>query len=161
MVQYIWAYDYNSCLQVINQMVSGGSFALLAEFLPGVKVLIQVAGQLHVYVERPQWTITNWLWWIFIYLIWCHDKKYILDIKEYWLWRFHKAFTFLKIRYVHLHCFEQYCEISSFSWFVTISHKLVEYSQTWKKKEVTYYFEFFNTFLILTFHVHRPFRLHF
>ena len=54
MVQYIWAYDYNSCLQVINQMVSGGSFALLAEFLPGVKVLIQVAGQLHVYVERPQ-----------------------------------------------------------------------------------------------------------
>lgn len=54
MVQYIWAYDYNSCLQVINQMVSGGSFTLLADFLPGVKVLIQVAGQLNVYVERPQ-----------------------------------------------------------------------------------------------------------
>ena len=54
MVQHIWAYDYNSCLQVINQMVSGGSFALLAEFLPGVKVLIQVASQLGVYIERPQ-----------------------------------------------------------------------------------------------------------
>ena len=53
LVQYIWAFDYNSCLQVINQMVSGGSFTLLAEFLPGVKVLIQVAGQLGVYVERP------------------------------------------------------------------------------------------------------------
>jgi len=54
MVQHIWACDYNSCLQVINQMVSGGSFALLAEFLPGVKVLIQVASQLGVYIERPQ-----------------------------------------------------------------------------------------------------------
>ena len=43
-----------SCLQVINQMVSGGSFALLAEFLPGIKVLIQVASQLGVYVKRPQ-----------------------------------------------------------------------------------------------------------
>lgn len=54
LVQYIWSFDYNSCLQVINQMVSGGSFTLLAEFLPGVKVLIQVASQLGVYVERPQ-----------------------------------------------------------------------------------------------------------
>ena len=53
LVQYIWAFDYNSCLQVINQMVSGGSFTLLAEFLPGIKVLIQVASQLGVYVERP------------------------------------------------------------------------------------------------------------
>lgn len=54
MIQYVWAYDYNSCIQVINQMVSsGGSFALLAEFLPGVKVLIQVASQMGVYIERP------------------------------------------------------------------------------------------------------------
>ena len=54
MIQYVWAYDYNSCIQVINQMVSsGGSFALLAEFLPGVKVLIQVARQMGVYIERP------------------------------------------------------------------------------------------------------------
>ncbi len=54
MVQYIWAFDYNGCLQVINQMVSGGSFSLLADFLPGVKVLIQVAGQLGVYIEHPK-----------------------------------------------------------------------------------------------------------
>ena len=69
MIQYVWAYDYNSCLQVINQMVSsGGSFALLAEFLPGVKVLIQVASQMGVYIERPasQWFVflKNDFWWI-------------------------------------------------------------------------------------------------
>ena len=49
----IFSFPY-SCLQVINQMVSGGSFALLAEFLPGIKVLIQVASQLGVYVKRPE-----------------------------------------------------------------------------------------------------------
>jgi hypothetical protein len=54
MVQFIWAYDYNSCLLVVNQLVSSGSFAILAEFLPGVKVLIQVSSQLGVYIERPQ-----------------------------------------------------------------------------------------------------------
>ena len=54
MIQYVWAYDYDTCLQVVNQMVSsGGSFALLAEFMPGVKVLIQVAKQMGVYIERP------------------------------------------------------------------------------------------------------------
>jgi hypothetical protein len=51
---YIWAYDYNSCLAVIHRMISSGSFDVLAEFMPGVKILIQVASQLGAYVERSR-----------------------------------------------------------------------------------------------------------
>lgn len=50
--EYIWAYDYGSCLTVLNLLVSSGSFSVLSQFLPGVKVLIQVASQLGVYLER-------------------------------------------------------------------------------------------------------------
>ena len=50
--EYVWSYDYNSCLAVLNQLVSTGSFAVLSQFIPGVKVLIQVASQLGVYIER-------------------------------------------------------------------------------------------------------------
>ena len=50
----VYAYDYGGCLQNINAMVSGGSFAMLADFLPGVKVLVQVAMQLGIYLERQQ-----------------------------------------------------------------------------------------------------------
>jgi len=53
-VRQIWAYDYNSCLTVIQQMISTGSFDVLAEFMPGVKVLIQVAMQLGTYLEGPR-----------------------------------------------------------------------------------------------------------
>jgi len=53
-VRHIWAYDYNSCLTVIQQMISSGSFDILAEFMPGVKVLIQVAMQLGTYLEGPR-----------------------------------------------------------------------------------------------------------
>ena len=48
----VYAYDYGGCLQNVNAMVSGGSFAMLADFLPGVKVLVQVAMQLGIYLER-------------------------------------------------------------------------------------------------------------
>ena len=48
----VYAYDYNGCLQNVNAMVSGGSFAMLADFLPGIKVLVQVAVQLGIYLER-------------------------------------------------------------------------------------------------------------
>ena len=48
----VYAYDYNGCLQNVNAMVSGGSFAMLADFLPGIKVLVQVAMQLGIYLER-------------------------------------------------------------------------------------------------------------
>ena len=54
LVIFIWAFDYKSALKVINLMVSGGSIAILADFLPGVKALIQVASQLGVYLKRPQ-----------------------------------------------------------------------------------------------------------
>ena len=53
-VLHIWAYDYNNCLGVIHRMISSGSFDILAEFMPGVKVLIQVAAQLGVYLERSR-----------------------------------------------------------------------------------------------------------
>lgn len=48
----VYAYDYSGCLQNVNAMVSGGSFATLADFLPGIKVLVQVAMQLGIYLER-------------------------------------------------------------------------------------------------------------
>ena len=48
----VYAYDYDGCLQNVNAMVSGGSFAMLADFLPGVKVLVQVAMQLGIYMGR-------------------------------------------------------------------------------------------------------------
>jgi len=44
------AYDYASSLRTVNELVSTGSFAVLSEFLPGVKVLVQVASQLGVYL---------------------------------------------------------------------------------------------------------------
>ena len=50
----VYAYDYGGCLQNVNAMVSGGSFAMLADFLPGIKVLVQVAMQLGIYLERQQ-----------------------------------------------------------------------------------------------------------
>jgi hypothetical protein len=53
-VLHVWAFDYNSCLAVIHRLISSGSFDILAEFMPGVKVLIQVAMQLGAYLERPR-----------------------------------------------------------------------------------------------------------
>ena len=56
LVRHAWSYDYPSCLSTVNELVSSagpGAFALLSEFLPGVKVLVQVATQLGVYVEPP------------------------------------------------------------------------------------------------------------
>ncbi len=51
----VHAYDYPGCLQTVNAMVSsGGSFSALADFLPGIKVLVQVATQLGVYLDRQQ-----------------------------------------------------------------------------------------------------------
>jgi len=47
-------YDYMSCTQVISGLIAGGSFAELADFMPGIKVLIQVAQQSGVYLEQTQ-----------------------------------------------------------------------------------------------------------
>jgi len=51
-LQYIWQYDYQSCMQVISGLIAGGSFAEMSDFMPGVKVLLQVAQQQGVYVEQ-------------------------------------------------------------------------------------------------------------
>merc|ERR1711915_534006 len=50
-LQHIWQYDYQSCMQVISGLIAGGSFAEMSDFMPGVKVLLQVAQQQGVYVE--------------------------------------------------------------------------------------------------------------
>jgi len=50
--EFVWSYDYKSCLLVLNQLASTGSFVVLSQFIPGIKVLIQVAQQLGVYIER-------------------------------------------------------------------------------------------------------------
>jgi hypothetical protein len=41
-------------LQVISGLIAGGSFAELADFMPGVKMLLQVAQQAGVYIEHQQ-----------------------------------------------------------------------------------------------------------
>ncbi len=50
-VSHMWAGDYASCLAIVNELVSTGSFAVLSEFLPGVKMLVQVATQMNVYMD--------------------------------------------------------------------------------------------------------------
>ena len=44
-LQHIWQYDYQACMQVISGLIAGGSFAEMSDFMPGVKVLLQVAQQ--------------------------------------------------------------------------------------------------------------------
>jgi len=53
-LQHIWQYDYQACMQVIAGLIAGGSFAEMSDFMPGVKVLLQVAQQQGVYVEYQQ-----------------------------------------------------------------------------------------------------------
>ena len=50
--QHIYSYDYPNCLVTINGLVQTGSFTVLSEFLPGIKVLVQVATQLSVYLTK-------------------------------------------------------------------------------------------------------------
>ena len=50
----VWRYDYPTCLAQVNELVSTGQFAVLSQFLPGIKVLVQVAAQLGVYIEQQQ-----------------------------------------------------------------------------------------------------------
>jgi len=51
-VGYIRQYDYPSCTQVVSGLIAGGSFSELADFMPGIKVLIQVAHQAGVYLQQ-------------------------------------------------------------------------------------------------------------
>jgi len=53
-LQHIWQYDYPSCMKEIAGLISSGSFAEMSYFMPGVKVLLQVAQQQGVYVEYQQ-----------------------------------------------------------------------------------------------------------
>ena len=51
--QAIQQYDYGSGLNVYTGMVSHGNFSEISNFMPAIKVLLQSAMQMQVYV---QWT---------------------------------------------------------------------------------------------------------
>ena len=51
MVQLIQIGDYANCLGMHTQMVSGPEFAKIATFMPGMKILIQLAIQLQVFLR--------------------------------------------------------------------------------------------------------------
>ena len=51
MVQAIQQYDYATGLAYHTQMVSQGNFSEISSFMPGIKVLMQTATQLGVYVQ--------------------------------------------------------------------------------------------------------------
>ena len=52
----MWVYELYFLFnyQVISSLIAGGSFAELADFMPGVKMLLQVAQQAGVYIEHQQ-----------------------------------------------------------------------------------------------------------
>ncbi|XP_060599891.1 protein transport protein Sec31A-like [Ruditapes philippinarum] len=50
-VQTIQQYDYNTGLGIYTQMVSQGNFSEISSFMPGLKMLIQSAAHLQVYVQ--------------------------------------------------------------------------------------------------------------
>ncbi|KAL4240586.1 Protein transport protein Sec31A [Mactra antiquata] len=50
-IQSVQQYDYNTGLSVYTQMVSQGNFSEISSFMPGLKMLIQSATQLQVYVQ--------------------------------------------------------------------------------------------------------------
>ncbi|KAG5677808.1 hypothetical protein PVAND_007535 [Polypedilum vanderplanki] len=51
MVQLITIGDYAHCLGLHTQMVSGPEFAKIASFMPGIKILLQLAIQLQVFLR--------------------------------------------------------------------------------------------------------------
>lgn len=44
----IQAYDYHEGLRIYTHLVSSGNFSEISAFMPGLKVLLQVANQLKV-----------------------------------------------------------------------------------------------------------------
>lgn len=50
-VRAVQEYDYNAALAIVAQIVNVGSFTEFGVFMPGVKVLLQTAVQLQVFVQ--------------------------------------------------------------------------------------------------------------
>ena len=50
-IQAIQAYDYQTGLAYHTHMVSQGNFSEISSFMPGIKMLLQTAAQLQVYVQ--------------------------------------------------------------------------------------------------------------
>lgn len=51
MVQIVQSGDYTNALHLHTQLVSGPDFSQISAFMPGLKVLIQSALQLGVYLQ--------------------------------------------------------------------------------------------------------------
>lgn len=51
LVQFIQIGDYGNGLGLHTQMVSGPDFSKIASFMPGIKILLQLAMQLQVYLR--------------------------------------------------------------------------------------------------------------
>ncbi|CAH0386488.1 unnamed protein product [Bemisia tabaci] len=51
LVQLIQMGDYNSALALYTQLASGPDFAQIASFMPGIKILIQSALQMNIYLQ--------------------------------------------------------------------------------------------------------------
>lgn len=52
MIQAIQNYDYNTALQYVTHMVGQGNFSEIGSFMPGIKMLLQTAMQLQVYIQQ-------------------------------------------------------------------------------------------------------------
>ena len=50
-IQTVQQCDYHGGLQIYNQMVSHANFSEISNFMPGLKMLLQSANQLQVYVK--------------------------------------------------------------------------------------------------------------
>ena len=51
-VQSVQQYDYPSGLNVYTGMVAQGNFSEISNFMPAIKVLLQVATQMQVYIQQ-------------------------------------------------------------------------------------------------------------
>lgn len=50
-VRAVQDFDYNMALNVVAEIAKVGSFTEISVFMPGVKVLLQTAVQLQVYIQ--------------------------------------------------------------------------------------------------------------
>ena len=51
-VQAMQAHDYNTAHAYYGHMVSQGNFSEISPFMPGVKILLQTAMQMNVFVQN-------------------------------------------------------------------------------------------------------------
>lgn len=50
-VQYVQAYDYQNGLAYVTQLISQSNFSEISSFMPGVKMLLQTAMHMQIYLQ--------------------------------------------------------------------------------------------------------------